>query len=91
MQMSQVNTMACKKHVLSKVVKNIIFQIKTLLVMFYRHNKIFSCEEFCMGFISSNSNPTHENASALQSREKILFLKTKHKTLLENSEDSLAS
>ena len=30
-----------KKHVLSKVVKNISFQIKTLLVMFYRHNKIF--------------------------------------------------
>ena len=27
-----------KKHVLSKVVKNIIFQNKTLLVMFYRHN-----------------------------------------------------
>ena len=30
-----------KKHVLSKVVKNTIFQNKTLLVMFYRHNKIF--------------------------------------------------
>ena len=30
-----------KKHVLSKVVKNTSFQIKTLLVMFYRHNKIF--------------------------------------------------
>ena len=33
----------CKKraHVLSKVVKNIIFQNKTLLVMFFRHNKTF--------------------------------------------------
>ena len=31
----------CKKHVLSKVVKNIIFQNKTLLVMFYKHNKTF--------------------------------------------------
>ena len=30
-----------KKHVLSKVVKNIIFQNKTLIVMFYRHNKTF--------------------------------------------------
>ena len=30
-----------KKHVLSKVVKNIIFHNKTLLVMFYRHNKTF--------------------------------------------------
>ena len=30
-----------KKHVLSKVVKNIIFQNTTLLVMFYRHNKTF--------------------------------------------------
>ena len=28
-----------KKYVLSKVVKNISFQNKTLLVMFYRHNK----------------------------------------------------
>ena len=26
-----------KKHVLSKIVKNIIFQNKTLLVMFYKH------------------------------------------------------
>ena len=30
-----------KKHVLSKVVKYIIFQNKTVLVMFYRHNKTF--------------------------------------------------
>ena len=30
-----------KKHVLSKVVKNCIFHNKTLLVMFYRHNKTF--------------------------------------------------
>ena len=30
-----------KKHVLSKVVKNISFHNKTLLVMFYRHNKTF--------------------------------------------------
>ena len=29
------------KHVLSKVVKNIIFHHKTLLVMFFRHNKTF--------------------------------------------------
>ena len=36
----------CKKHVLSKVVKNIIFQNKTLLVMFYRHNKTF-WYQFC--------------------------------------------
>ena len=35
-----------KKHVLSKVVKNIIFQNKTLLVMFYRHNKPF-WYQFC--------------------------------------------
>ena len=35
-----------KKHVLSKVVKNIIFQNKTLLVMFYRHNKTF-WYQFC--------------------------------------------
>ena len=30
-----------KKHVLSQVVKNIIFHKKTLLVTFYRHNKTF--------------------------------------------------
>ena len=30
-----------KMHVLCKVGKNIIFQNKTLLVMFYRHNKTF--------------------------------------------------
>ena len=36
----------CKKHVLSKVVKNIIFHNKTLLVMFYRHNKTF-WYQFC--------------------------------------------
>ena len=36
----------CKKHVLSKVEKNIIFQNKTLLVMFYRHNKTF-WYQFC--------------------------------------------
>ena len=35
-----------KKHVFSKVVKNIIFQNKTLLVMFYRHNKTF-WYQFC--------------------------------------------
>ena len=35
-----------KKHVLSKVVKNIIFQNKTLLVLFYRHNKTF-WYQFC--------------------------------------------
>ena len=35
-----------KKHVLSKVVKNIIFHNKTLLVMFYRHNKTF-WYQFC--------------------------------------------
>ena len=35
-----------KKHVLSKVGKNIIFQNKTLLVMFYRHNKTF-WYQFC--------------------------------------------
>ena len=35
-----------KKHVLSKVVKNIIFQNKMLLVMFYRHNKTF-WYQFC--------------------------------------------
>ena len=37
-----------KKYVLSKVVKNIIFQNKTLglLVMFYRHNKTF-WYQFC--------------------------------------------
>ena len=35
-----------KKHVLSKVVKNIIFQNKTLLVMLYRHNRTF-WYQFC--------------------------------------------
>ena len=35
-----------KKHVLSKVVKDIIFHNKTLLVMFYRHNKTF-WYQFC--------------------------------------------
>ena len=35
-----------KKHVLSIVVKNISFQNKTLLVMFYRHNKTIWCQ-FC--------------------------------------------
>ena len=35
-----------KKHVLSKVVKNISFQNKTLPVMFYRHNKTF-WYQFC--------------------------------------------
>ena len=35
-----------KKHVLSKVVKNISFQNKTLGVMFYRHNKTF-WYQFC--------------------------------------------
>ena len=35
-----------KKHVLSKPVKNIIFQNKPLLVMFYRHNKTF-WYQFC--------------------------------------------
>ena len=35
-----------KKHVLSKVVKNIIFQSKELLVMFYRHNTTF-WYQFC--------------------------------------------
>ena len=35
-----------KKHVLSKVVKNIIFQNKTLLVMLYKHNKPF-WYQFC--------------------------------------------
>ena len=35
-----------KKNVLTKVVKNIIFQNKTLLVMFYRHNKTF-WYQFC--------------------------------------------
>ena len=36
----------CKKHVLSKVVQNIIFHNKTSLVMFYRYNKTF-WYEFC--------------------------------------------
>ena len=36
-----------KKHVLSKVVKNIIFQNKTLLVMFYRHNNKTFWYQFC--------------------------------------------
>ena len=35
-----------KKHVLLKVVKNIIFQNKELLVMFYRHNTTF-WYQFC--------------------------------------------
>ena len=35
-----------KKHVLSKVVKNIIFQNKTWLEMFYSHNKTF-WYQFC--------------------------------------------
>ena len=35
-----------KKHVLSKIVINIIFQNITLLVMFYRHNKTF-WYQFC--------------------------------------------
>ena len=35
-----------KMHVLCKVGKNIIFQNKTLLVMCYRHNKIF-WYQFC--------------------------------------------
>ena len=35
-----------KKHALSKVVKNISFQNKTLLEMFYRHNKTF-WYQFC--------------------------------------------
>ena len=35
-----------KKQVLSKAVKNISFQNKTLLVMFYRHNKTF-WYQFC--------------------------------------------
>ena len=35
-----------KKHVPSKVQKNIIFQNKPLLVMFYRHNKTF-WYQFC--------------------------------------------
>ena len=30
-----------KKHVISEVVKNIIFHNETLLVMFYSHSKIF--------------------------------------------------
>ena len=34
-------TWRLKMHVLCKVGKNIIFQNKTLLVMFYRHNKTF--------------------------------------------------
>ena len=35
-----------KKHVLSKVVKSFIFHNKTLLVLFYRHNKTF-WYQFC--------------------------------------------
>ena len=35
-----------KMHVLCKVGKNIIFQNKTLLVMFYKHNKTF-WYQFC--------------------------------------------
>ena len=35
-----------KKHVLSKVVKNKSFQNKTLLIMFYRHDKTF-WYQFC--------------------------------------------
>ena len=35
-----------KKHVLSKVVKNFVFHNKTLLVLFYRHNKTF-WYQFC--------------------------------------------
>ena len=35
-----------KMHVLCKVRKNVIFQNKTLLVMFYRHNKTF-WYQFC--------------------------------------------
>ena len=35
-----------KMHALRKVGKNIIFQDKTLLVMFYRHNKTF-WYQFC--------------------------------------------
>ena len=52
-------TWRLKMHVLSKVEKNIIFQNKMLLVMFYRHNKTFwyqfcnskhfSCVEFSIG------------------------------------------
>ena len=38
--------MASENHVLCKVGKNIIFQNKTLLVMFYRHNKTF-WYQFC--------------------------------------------
>ena len=39
-------TWRLKMHVLCKVGKSIIFQNKTLLVMFYRHNKIF-WYQFC--------------------------------------------
>ena len=39
-------TWRLKMHVLCKVGKNIIFQNKTLLVMFYRHNKTF-WYQFC--------------------------------------------
>ena len=39
-------TWRLKIHVLCKVGKNIIFQNKTLLVMFYRHNKTF-WYQFC--------------------------------------------
>ena len=39
-------TWRLKMHVLCKVRKNIIFQKKTLLVMFYRHNKTF-WYQFC--------------------------------------------
>ena len=46
-----------KKHVLSKVVKNIIFQNKTLLVLFYRHNKTF-WYQFCNSkhFLKAENN-----------------------------------
>ena len=39
-------TWRLKMHVLCKVGKNIIFQNKTLLIMFYRHNKTF-WYQFC--------------------------------------------
>ena len=69
----------CKKHMLSKVVKNIIFQNKTLLVglMFYRHNKTF-WYQFCKHFLKAE-NSADSLASSCE-EYCISFLVTQYET-----------
>ena len=56
-------TWRLKMHVLCKVGKNITFQNKTLLVMFYRHNKTF-WYQFCNLNISLKAENSEDSLAS---------------------------